>query len=498
MSLRSLLHRAGLADGVVSLRHALGNHAGGTAIGVREALERFPVLDKGEGFACGCRRPDSIGLGIGDIGFAIPELGGTLPAWVSADGPRDHRDRPRTIEGILQRVSITEKDFPLRPWHTSYDWNFFVEVDRQYQYLVSRESQAHHREKLPAGNEHNGRILIECEWENALVPLWAVPQEGSRVWLRGRWILDCGHAGPRGHRSEIHPPKAIVSYRSEAVRFSGNAGPTRAHQAVVYIGRRGGYIDQRINDEDYAFDLHLPPRPHPAAEPRLHVKAMIAPLPVEPQATPFPEADPRMFRVVVPLKGASDSLEEYGAIVSAGWSDPDGTQAAKVARYRVTIERVVSAGAPEPPSDDTWRFFYGINGRWHRVSLTEDATRLDKSVELMLHDEDVVHVSACGFARRKFDAFMGTPSAVARDVVSRPLTDDEVKDAAAKVGKAFAKAVADHGIPTSLGNAPLLRFSRIQPARPATVRELASKNRGRTNQETSGFDYRLEYTVERQ
>ena len=282
--------------------------------------------------------------------------------------------------------------------------------------------------------------------------------EGSRVWLTGRWIFDCGHAGPLGHRSEIHPPKAIVSYRSEAVHFTGNAGPTQARQAVVYIGRRGGYIEQKINDQDYVFDLHLPPRPHPAAEPRLRVRAMIAPLPVEPRATPFPENDPRMFRVVVPLKGASGSLEEYGAIVSAGWSDPDGTQASKVGRYRVTMERVISSDAPEPPSDDTWRFLYGVNGRWHRVNLTQDATRLDKSVELMLHDDDVVHVTACGFARRTIDKFMGAPSAVARDVVSRPLSDAEVEDAAAKVGKAFASAVANHGIPTSFGNAPLLRF----------------------------------------
>jgi hypothetical protein len=350
---------------------------------------------------------------------------------------------------------------------------------------------------LPKGPEHDNRVLIECEWENALIPLWAVPQEGSRVWLTGRWIFDCGHVGPRGHRSEIHPPKAIVSYRSEAVHFGGNAGATQARQAVVYIGRRGGYIDQRINDEDYAFDLHLPPRPHPAAEPRLHVKAMIAPLPVKPRATLFPETNPRMFRVVVPLKGASDALEEYGALVSAGWSDPDGTQAAKVKKYRVTIERVISSGAPEPPSDDTWRFFYGVNGRWDRVSLKEDATQLGTRVELMLHDEDLVHVTACGFARRKIDDFMGAPSAVARDVVSRPLTKAEVEDALGKVRNAFARAVVEHGVPTALANQTLLRFSRTQPARPVRVRELASRNPGRTIQATTGFDYRLEYTIER-
>jgi hypothetical protein len=204
-----------------------------------------------------------------------------------------------------------------------------------------------------------------------------------------------------------------------------------------------------------------------------------------------------MFRVVVPLRGASDSLEEYGAIVSAGWSDPDGTQAAQVKKYRVTIERVISSGAPEPPSDDTWRFFYGVNGRWHRVSLTQDATQLGKSVELMLHDEDLVHVTACGFARRKIDDFMGAPSAVARDVVSRPLTKAEVEDALGKVRNAFARAVVEHGVPTAFANQTLLRFSRIQSARPDRVRELASSNPGRTIQATSGFDYRLEYTIER-
>ncbi|MGH7452440.1 MAG: hypothetical protein ACRENG_13925, partial [bacterium] len=145
-----------------------------------------------------------------------------LPSWVSAD---DHETR--TVEGILHESKVTHEDFPFKPWHTNYDWQLFVRSDKQYTYLNSPEN-------------YDGGAVIECEWDSGFLPSWAWPQRGNRVWVVGRWVYDCGHLENGYHRTEIHPPKAVASFRTEAVPLSGNSGPTRANLAMLYIGQKGG------------------------------------------------------------------------------------------------------------------------------------------------------------------------------------------------------------------------------------------------------------------
>ena len=67
--------------------------------------------------------------------------------------------------------------------------------------------------------------------------------------------------------------------------------PAQVNLAVIYIGRRGGYIDQPITDQDYAFHFALPPRPHPAAEPRAVITRMTATLPVQTPPAKLPVTD---------------------------------------------------------------------------------------------------------------------------------------------------------------------------------------------------------------
>ncbi len=71
---------------------------------------------------------------------------------------------------------------------------------------------------------------MHCEWDTGKMttrsfPQWAWPQEGDRIWMVGRWIYDCGHP-EKGHRTEIHPPKAVAALRRGVFGFSGNPGPT--------------------------------------------------------------------------------------------------------------------------------------------------------------------------------------------------------------------------------------------------------------------------------
>jgi hypothetical protein len=398
ISLRGLFGRQGIAGEVISLRNSLANHPQEMHRGsLREAQRRLKELASGRGLSRGCRRLGDIKI---DFGVGEKDVGIVLPSWVPV---ADFAGETRTLEGVLVKSKITYEDFPFKPWHTYYDWNFFVRVDPQYIYL-----------KSISNDRDDG--LIECEWDTAFLPAWTWPQDGDRIWMVGRWIYDCGHADANGHKTEIHPPKAVASFRTEAVDLPGNAGPTRANSAKLYIGQKGGYLDQPINNQDYAFDLYLPPKPFADAKPVSKVVPKTPPLPAgrEPKIAPFPADNPRALRVVIPLRGAASSVEEYGAIIYGGWSDPQGTEAAKVKRFRVTVEEIFMDANLDPstlfdPSgNDEWYVYVGINGRWRIFeSLNGDAHKLNYSVELDLAPTDEIRITACGFEADEVHTLMG-------------------------------------------------------------------------------------------
>ena len=233
ISIKELFGRQGIAGEVISLRNSLTNHPEGNKMSLREAHSRLLTPADGDGFARGCRRPGTLTIRGRDVGLEIPGwvpvAGETVLVRDQTSGKtifrfqEDFAGETRTVEGILVRSHVTHTDFPFRPWHVFYDWNFHVSPDRQYTYLNSPVNM----------QQHNGEI--ECEWDTAFLPSWAWPQDGDRVWLVGRWIYDCGHPEANGHKSEIHPPKALVSYRTEAVQFDGNGGPPPARPAIPFF-----------------------------------------------------------------------------------------------------------------------------------------------------------------------------------------------------------------------------------------------------------------------
>ena len=538
ISMRSLFTRYGVSGDIVSLRHSLEQHLGGIGISLRTAHERFLTLDTGSGYDCGCRSPDSLSIHL--AGLASHNVGNVLPAWVRAD-PRDHRNRARVVEGVLLRAKITNVDFPLKPWHTFHDWNFLVKVDRQYRYLLNDETREHHSIKiLSKGAEPED--IIENEWDSTFVPLWAVPQPDVRVWMMGRWIYDCGHPpevvvrvplpapslGPdffeqtvytrskldeliskggaviRGdperlgrHRLELHPLRAIASFASEAALLDGNRAPTQATRAVVYIGHQGGYIRQSINDQDYAFDVHLPPRPRRDAAPAWCTSRPLGTLPAEPVVSPFPAREPRRLRVRIPLKDVS-SVSEYGLILSAGWNDPDGAEAAKIRHYRVVIQRVIRLDKPREtkhgPVFEPMIFFIGVNGRWLRKDIKADQSLLDFTTELWLHPDDRVCLTACGFIRGSIARFLGDETGIPDAMVSSGSSIEDARSAAVRIAKAFVGL----DFPLSESNPRinmLLIRHRPQDARPKLF-QASSKDFSIAGEDKSATDYEIEYTFE--
>lgn len=404
ISMRDLFNRQEMVNELISLRNSLANHYQGLQFGLREMFNVSSMMASGDGYQCGCNKPSQL-IG-GELAYAVPQ-------WVAA-----HNHDTRTIEGIITESKISPDDFPLKPWHAYYDWCMKVRVDHQYRYLHSDSNV----------NAHGD--VIECEWDSAFLPSWAWPQDGARVWMVGRWIYDCGHPHPQyGHKTEIHPPKALVWFRTEAVTFAGNGGPTRANNAVVYIGQNGGYWCQSINDQDYAFDLYLPPKPYDEAVPLWHITPMTPVVPVQPVITPYPVDAPRVLRVIIPLKGVIPHPEEYGAIIAGGWSDPRGTESAAIQPVRVRITKIYMDGDYDLGPDE-WHVYIGVNGRWNVwKDLSGWSQDLDFAVDLDLHPTDRIQITASGFEADMIHDYMGNTSGYSWDYISNPHLTKEQREA---------------------------------------------------------------------
>lgn len=452
ISMRDLLGRQGIINEIISVRNSLENQRA-LGIGLREANRRFTTMIDSNGFARGCPHEG-----------ATPKLGRldlVVPEWVPVD-----LDETRVAEGILTESKIARQDFPLKPWHTYYDWNFLVGLDKQYTYLLSPVNKG----------------SLECEWDTGFFPSWAWPQDGDRIWIVGRWIYDCGEVKDEGHKTEIHPPKAVVSFRSEATQFSENGGPTQANHAILYIGRDGGYWRQPINDQDYAFDLYLPPKPYAEATPIWKVQPMPDPLIVAPLITPYPPEAPRALRIVVRLKGVSPHPEEYGAIISAGWRDPRGTESNSIQRLRVTINKIFMDANLDPGTSDEWYVYIGINGRWNVwKDLSGHEKNLDISVDLDLHPSDSIHITACGFEADLLHDHMGEDT-------DPPLTWEKISNADDSTRDDITDLIVE-SLATTLNNEndEISYFSRFhEPTDRGTFTEHPS----------GGKDYRLRYTID--
>jgi hypothetical protein len=191
---------------------------------------------------------------------------------------------------------------------------------------------------IPAENcstDNTGRTCLhtdmEVEWDNAslmdekegfqrdwgAVPEFVWPAVGDRVWVMGRWIFDCGHPSSESKdgvkfSTEIHPPRALVTYRLNHVALDSfpqprvsapnfpapqsflpvtgepvilppdapNSGPTNVPvtEADIFVSGNGGPANDvcslvpypcsafgghsgpiiPINDRNYVFDIYPP------------------------------------------------------------------------------------------------------------------------------------------------------------------------------------------------------------------------------------------------
>jgi hypothetical protein len=322
-----------------------------------------------------------------------------FPAWAPVASPL--ASKTRALEGVVTRSEISYEDFPYKPWHKKYDINIYVDPDQQYHYLLSTYHTTEDMD-ISSWRKNHGEV-IEVEWENHEFIPWAWPDVGSRIIVIGDWIYDCGHPSRRVYRTEIHPPKAIISFRKVAVKFRENQNKKIANIAAVYISKDGGYIVNKINDQNYEFDIPLPPKFATDAEPVWAVESKTGELIVQPICVAYPAGNPAAIRVIIPLKGKNPQPASYGCIISVGWADP--------ARRRSTTDtgndndnstpalfkkRVTLTYASNPPgATNATAIYMAVNGRG--LFTRPDGREFSFGLDLDLDALGIIRICFGGF-----------------------------------------------------------------------------------------------------
>jgi hypothetical protein len=187
----------------------------------------------------------------------------------------------KTVEGDVVYSKLSTDDNPFN--HDSRDRNIIVYPDPAYWGMLASPGNFHTGESNEWGR-------MELEWEAAAMPAWALPNQGDRVHVQGNYIFDCAH---KDYRTEIHPPRLLMTLRDAAQGFSGatvagaprpgwadtmpglGSTPVQITRADVFASSDGGeacdsmpcangpYNDayQPLDDSNYDLFVPAPPKP---------------------------------------------------------------------------------------------------------------------------------------------------------------------------------------------------------------------------------------------
>lgn len=297
------------------------------------------------------------------------------PSWTPVNKGNPGYPQFRSVSGEVMESRVSYTDYP--DVHDSHDAIFDIMVDPGLEDVLSDANRDHNGDGDPDS--------IEVEWEAGIktnefsgdgslhfFPKWAWPSEGDRVWTNGDWIFDCGHPsdieGKPHARSEIHPARAVASMRQQMRTLPGSGTtPVPVTATDLYMHGRAGFVTDMLDcgdqiilgptpacpggtpfgphdpvadhhpraiDEDFEFDVCLPPLPFDKAALATFVEdgpgnsVAIAPV-----LTPQPSvgacaADPAQFgptqlHVEVPLAGSGATPDDvYARKIYAGWVFP--------------------------------------------------------------------------------------------------------------------------------------------------------------------------------
>lgn len=292
-------------------------------------------------------------------------------------------------------------------------------------------------------------VMFHEKW-----PFW--PMAGDRFWAQGRWVYDCGHVTRFKETqtdkdvdlmwTQINPCRAIAFYRAEGVKFDEEEKVIPAARFFFFASVKGGYknFDEFTKldaADDPVFIVDLPPAPVPekirwtighspefemntvVLRPRLRIKIEHAPFGIpssdfardlfsfarlDPTIEPIKSKKeltlPDQLKITLPLHQVDK--ECYGVVVSAGWADPTGEQAARTRKITVKFDelRDVKHG-----SGSVLRVKLAASGHWAFSPTSVGNGRAGLAVELPpfhLPDDARLVLGAHGVERRGRGEFL--------------------------------------------------------------------------------------------
>jgi hypothetical protein len=368
------------------------------------------------------------------------------PAWVWVDPSNPFQ----SVSGLVTNSKVTHTDFPAV--HDSHDQNTDILVDAEYEFLLSDVN--HDYPETPSSIEMEweiGATPTELEGEGAdpTFPKWVWPNIGDRVWVDGHWIFDCGHPTIVGDyddcaivsedgifigwkeecehfRTEIHPARAIASMRDQVFTLPGTGvTPVRGVATDLYIHGEAGFIVDTLYcggniilsddpdscptkaspiDEEFDFDIILPPKPFPSAILATFVEdgpgnsVGIAPI-----LDPTPAVDPTKVHVTVPLDGSGVSPDDvYARKIYVAWVSPPED----LNHYSLTLNLMNLREDLEPPFLDCECTFFWLNvdrapeNEWIRLADFATGNMNDYDDEHSLGDGEM------GFSGADFEYYV--------------------------------------------------------------------------------------------
>lgn len=314
------------------------------------------------------------------------------PEWVAVDyAAQGEKEEYAVAQGTILNTHVSYTDWPAT--HVSHDQNFFVALGPLYTYLYS----ATNTEKF------ENKSVMEMEWDTSVFPYKFWPAPRDRVWMKGRWIFDCGH--PPYH-AEIHPPKFTAFTRTEPVIFKGDKAPVFANKTIMFSGNDGVYYKFDAH-EDVAFDVPALKKPSQDAVFHSEVleKSFGGP---DPKLTPVPDVkNPKYVHVVYPLKNQPPD-KMFGAVIASGW------RVTKIRtgfiQYKITFDSVtfLNDHYSDKQKPAYWRLWADVNGNWTELLggalksvqvKNGDTLKINKSVVVTLPEKNgVLSMLTTGFA----------------------------------------------------------------------------------------------------
>ncbi len=168
--------------------------------------------------------------------------------WTQVFNPSEEVDLDFVgLSGWALSPSISDKDNPfLHPF--GFDFEFLTAPDPAYQYLAAPTNDNEYvaAKALTLQRGHPVPNVLGMEVDQNLVPPFYRTQDGDRVALWGRWIVDTGHGD---FHTEIHPPAMLVNARPMA-------GNTNDETEATIIGRPY-LVGQTFEVDDYPMKAHL-------------------------------------------------------------------------------------------------------------------------------------------------------------------------------------------------------------------------------------------------